>query len=75
LNIRKKDIRASIGLLSWPFDLPSHAGQRLEVEIVINHHQKLDDFRIQSKSWSYARELQGLRQETGTDLITLPQFE
>lgn len=37
---------ASIQLLSSALDLPAQTGQRLEVEIVINHHQEVDVFRI-----------------------------
>src|SRR6266542_780550 len=46
LNIREKNIRASIQLLSSALDLPAQTGQRLEVKIVINHHQEVDVFRI-----------------------------
>ena len=46
LNIREENVRASIHLLSSTLDLPAQTGQRLEVNIVINHYQEVDVFWV-----------------------------
>src|SRR3970040_12488 len=46
LSIRKENIRASIHLLSPALDFPAQPRQGLEINIVINHYQEVDVFRI-----------------------------